>query len=234
MADIYKVTMRAIIAIASHLCGIAVIPTLILADRARAITRAITEVWPNAERLMCFLHMIKAALDVAKPILPTKECTASFKKDLWRLHLETSQESFDMIKEECLNSWPSHISSYMREQWPDGAYSHWQVFRGRVGCTRSNQGTESCNSLIKRFFTFRKVSKISECMTAMCKVIDSFGLRRRQFELARKFKRPLIKEMAVLSRPFQLIETDDGANIIEGEIAFMVVGWTRLASVACL
>ena len=50
-------------------------------------------------------------------------------------------------------------------------------------------------------------------MTAMCKVIDSFGLRRRQFELARKFKRPLIKEMAVLSRPLQLIETDEGANI---------------------
>ena len=44
VADIYKVTMRAIIAIASHVCGIAVEPTLILADGARSITRAITEV----------------------------------------------------------------------------------------------------------------------------------------------------------------------------------------------
>ena len=59
-------------------------------------------------------------------------------------------------------------------------------------------------------------------MAAMCKVVDSFGLRRRHFALVRNFKRPLIKEMAVLSKPLQLTETDAGANIIEGEITFVI------------
>ena len=136
----------------------------------------------------------------ARPILQTKDRRAAFKHDLWRLHLSESHEQYQLAIQECMEAWPESLSNYIRAQWIEGRHCNWQVFAGRVGCTRSNQGTESCNSIIKRFFTFRKVSKLSECMAALCRVAESYGLKRKPFARVRKFSKKFLKLTAGLAR----------------------------------
>lgn len=164
--DTYRQTLMAMCAIASCAVGIDLQPSFVLSDGAKSISRACIDFWPDAEHIMCYAHMMRAARRNLRKKLD-EPTLAKMVQDIRRIHRTNSIEEYQTVKNELFATWPANVQRYMTRNWLEGINSSWQRFRGLKDLPYSNQGQESYNRLLKEHFTMRRKCKMSECIDAL-------------------------------------------------------------------
>lgn len=220
--DVYKTTIAALSSVSLHVCGIEMSPSIVLSDGSLAIARAVAEKFPAADHLMCYAHMMNAVTRHLQAQRVNAETANIVKTGLRKMHLAQSAEHFLALQSQIIPTWPAEISSYIQTEWIRGSRCKWQVYHAKVGCARSNQGTESCNNMIKKFYTLRKVSKLSECMQKLSGVIEGVGDARKPFATCRKFKKPFLKTIANQAKDFFIAASEDLAVVLDDGVEYCI------------
>ena len=222
ITDVFKTTIAALSSVSLHVCGIEISPSIVLSDGSIPIARAVAEKFPSADHLMCYAHMMSAVTRHLQAQRVNVETVNIVKMGLREMHLAQSAEHLLALQLQIIPTWPAEITNYIRSQWLEGSRCKWKVYHAKVGCARSNQGTESCNNMIKKFYTLRKVSKLSECMQKLFGVIEGVGDARKPFATCRKFKKPFLKAIANQAKDLIIAATEGLAVVLDDGVEFCI------------
>ncbi|KAI6242266.1 hypothetical protein M3Y99_00240400 [Aphelenchoides fujianensis] len=130
-------------------------PTHLLADAAPAITNAMSAVWEECVRLMCWAHVVKA-IDKKLP----KKDGQTIRSAIETLQYARSEVQFISVANSLLDEWARKYGSkftfgaYFRKQWIESAHFRW--FEGASVFPSTNNALESTNRTIKDTHTLRE------------------------------------------------------------------------------
>ncbi|KAI6192878.1 SWIM-type domain-containing protein [Aphelenchoides fujianensis] len=130
-------------------------PTHLLADAAPAITNAMSAVWEECVRLMCWAHVVKA-IDKKLP----KKDGQTIRSAIETLQYARSELQFISVANSLLDEWARKYGSkftfgaYFRKQWIESAHFRW--FEGASVFPSTNNALESTNRTIKDSHTLRE------------------------------------------------------------------------------
>ena len=145
-------------------------PKFCMADGASSITAALTEVFPDCQRLMCYFHMIKnAKLKLTRIKAVDESYFSKLKEDIFKLRLlPPDEESFDALVRlfvekwtdknrlpECLHELLTDFCTYFVDQWCTGSLKFW--FQGaNPSSVVTNNSIEALNQVIKTKYTLKQ------------------------------------------------------------------------------
>ena len=89
---------------------------------------------------------------------------------------------------------------YIRDQWLEGDFRMWQIFRNKPGYANTNSNLESFNATIKRDFTNNTAFYISGAIEHIGEIIEFYSENAVEFELAPKFDKSVLTSANKLSK----------------------------------
>jgi transposase-like protein len=98
-----------------------------LTDAEHAERTALVSVFPEADTLMCYFHVIKASKDK----LSGNKHRDAMLKDITSLCMSLSQQEFDCKWTTVFNHWmvtSTEFALYFQKQWVEGWFNKWNIF----------------------------------------------------------------------------------------------------------
>ena len=148
-------------------------PKYLMTDAERAERTALVSIFPEADPLMCYFHVIKASKDK----LSGNKHRDIMLKDITSLHMSQTQEEFDCKWTTVFNHWMincTEFALYFKKQWVEGEFKEWKIFNSSPGCATTNNSLESFNATLKKCFTDRKRYKVGKCIAFIISSVISF------------------------------------------------------------
>ncbi len=134
-------------------------PKYLMTDAEHVERTALVSVFPEADTLMCYFHVIKASKDE----LSGNKHRDAMLKDITSLHMSLSQQEFDCKWTTVFNHWmvtSTEFALYFHKQWVEGRFNKWKVFNSPAGCATTNNSLESFNTMLKKCFMDHKCCKV--------------------------------------------------------------------------
>ena len=112
-------------------------PKYLMTDAERAERTALVSIFPEADPLMCYFHVIKASKDK----LSGNKLRDVMLKDITSLHMSQSQQEFDCKWTTVFNHWMvncTEFALYFKKQWVEGEFKERKIFNSSAGCATTN------------------------------------------------------------------------------------------------
>ena len=186
-------------------------PKFCMADGASSITAALTDVFPQCQRLMCYFHMIKnVKLRLTKLKSVDESIFSRLKEDIFKLRLlPPDEESFDELVRlfvekwtdknklpECIHELLSDFCTYFVDQWCTGALKFW--FQGaNPSSVVTNNSIEALNQVIKTKYTLRQRLGLINLLLKMKDFTEDQTSRIVSYKEDESFENQLSKNMKV-------------------------------------
>ena len=108
------------------------------------------------------------------------------KLDIYDIHMSIDEKEF----QNKTNSLALlYICDYIKNQWLDGDFNKWQIFRNKPGYAKTNSNIESFNAAIKRDFTGRARLNMKKALEKVKEIIIYYSKNSVDFELSLKKSR---------------------------------------------
>lgn len=136
-------------------------PAYVMTDAEVAERKALLDVFPGVQPLMCYFHVKKACEEKLRGNAEKDVIL----KDIGELHSTLTQAEFDTKFSHMFNRWlanSDNFALYFYQQWVVGEFKEWQIFRSSPGVATTNNAVESLNATLKKYFTCRKRFKLGE------------------------------------------------------------------------
>ena len=173
----YAFVLKALRDGASLVSGSDYAPDVVVGDMARAITGAITEVFPAAVRRVCWFHVKKAVEEKARK--EPAEARDMFLADLADLQLSLDEDMFWHSANLMLDKWSAKCpeSAAFLEYFKTSILGeNYAFYEGaHRGSPSTNNGLEAVNGVIKRLFTFRERLPLSQWMRQMIEIARNWS-----------------------------------------------------------
>lgn len=113
-------------------------PNIIISDAAEAIRNAVDAIFPNAEQVMCYVHVLR---NVEKQKFQKKENKKRISKDIGILHLSPSRSTFKRNVKLFLKKWSKaekEFTEYFAANWINKHSNWYESFADYTPSTNNN------------------------------------------------------------------------------------------------
>jgi hypothetical protein len=149
----YEKMFRVMTTYATTFFGLEVNAYTVYIDLSDAIARAIRRVWPCANIITCWPHLVRKSKDQVSQLNNLDLYEASFQPDLYLLHSERSQVQFDALAFVFLASWrrmkESGYAEWFEVTYLSPRWTKWFVTAAVPDILPSQQPIESHHAAIK-------------------------------------------------------------------------------------
>ena len=178
-------------------------PSESMADTCAAIAASITAVFPNCKKAVCWFHCCQG-LERNQGKFSSDEAFRAFKEQVRLLHSMTDTEAFTVGLRLLFTRWRSkepEAVQWFQTYWGAASRCEWNAGATNQGRPATNNGTESQNSIFKRYATRRKRCNFGTVLGMLVEELKFQSLlsptRRRQiilptkkeFEMAQRWAR---------------------------------------------
>ena len=200
----YRLLLSGMKSSVEQVSGAAYEPRIVVADCADAITKAASEVFPEAKRGFCWFHVKKATETYLRR--EPKDIQAVYKADIANLQLCYSQSQFEMAAQLALDKWrqlwpDSEFPAYFQEQYIVRCGGWYEGFDLRAPST--NNGLESLNGAIKLNHTFRERLPVGRFVVTAQSMIHEWS---RDLTGRRQFHDNPVADLALMTKAHQHLQ----------------------------
>jgi hypothetical protein len=140
---------------------VALEPAYVMTDAKVMERKALLDVFPQGQPLMCYFHVKKACEEKLRGNAEKDVIL----KDISELHSTLTQAEFDTKFSHMFNRWlanSDNFALYFYQQWVVGEFKEWQIFCSSPRVATTNNAVESLNATLKKYFTCRKRFKLGK------------------------------------------------------------------------
>ena len=179
-------------------------------DACNACYNAASKLFPKAKVLMCYYHVM-ANIKKHKNKLTNEDDDKKYKakykdfmNDIMQIHYSTTEKEYKERLANFKNEWRDRepeMFKYVNEQWLQGFFNNWKIFRNDPGYANTNSNIESFNASFKRDYTKHfKCSIITICNKIFECIVEYSTSPENVFYSSPRFD-PEVKEEAKLVDP---------------------------------
>jgi hypothetical protein len=160
---------------------VALEPAYVMTDAEVMERKALLDVFPQGQPLMCYFHVKKACEEKLRGNAEKDVIL----KDIGELHSTLTEAEFDTKFSNMFNHWlanSDNFALYFYQQWVVGEFKKWQIFHSSPGVATTNNAVESLNATLKKYFTCHKQFKLGKyfllcdrCIKGLYLVINHFS-----------------------------------------------------------